>query len=78
MEQKALFKINLNEIEGEGTFKCPSCKTIISPDDESGIIYDIIDLSTREDGSLKVLIIQCKKCQSVINLEGFEALDNKV
>ncbi|MEM2110500.1 MAG: hypothetical protein QXX08_01315 [Candidatus Bathyarchaeia archaeon] len=75
MVQKSAFRINLNEIEGEGEFPCPSCGIIISPDDESGIIYDTIEVNTKKDGALKELVILCKKCQSMIRLEGFEMLE---
>ena len=75
MGQVSLFKINLNAIEGEGEFPCPSCKTMISPDDESETTYRIVDISTFRDGSLKTLTVLCKKCSSTIVLEGFNLLN---
>lgn len=64
------FKIDLTEIEGEGDFPCPHCGEIISPDDDSGMVYDIIE-STEADGELEKVTIKCKKCGSAIQLEGF-------
>ena len=75
MGQVSLFKVNLKAIEGDGEFPCPSCKTMISPDDESESTYKIVDIKTFKDGSLKTLIIQCKKCRSTIVLEGFDLLN---
>jgi len=75
MGQRSTFKIDLNKIDGDGEFPCPSCRAVLSPDDESGLTYDIIDVKMEEGGSLKELVIICKKCKSIIHLEGFEALN---
>jgi len=75
MKQISAFKIDLNKIDGDGEFPCPSCGAPISPDDESETTYEIIDVKTNEDGSLEALSILCKKCGSTIRLEGFEALN---
>ncbi len=69
-----MFRVNLMEIEGEGDFPCPSCGEMISPDDETGLAYDIVNVKTQEDSSLKEVNLVCKKCGSTIQLEGFEAL----
>jgi hypothetical protein len=76
MGQVASLKVNLNSIEGEGEFSCPSCGIKISPDDDSEKTYKIIDIETLNDGSLKTLTITCRKCHSTIILEGFELLNN--
>ncbi|MBS7607200.1 hypothetical protein KEJ14_05120 [Candidatus Bathyarchaeota archaeon] len=65
----------MTKIEGEGDFPCPSCGNLISPDDESGLNYEIVDIKTDRQGRLRELIIICKKCGSEIHLEGFELLD---
>ena len=75
MEQIAAFRVDLNKIEGDGEFPCPSCGTLISPDDESNTTYEIIDVKTEEDGSPKSLNILCKMCGNTIIIEGFEALN---
>jgi len=67
------FAINLADIEGEGEFSCPQCGETISPDDDSGKVYDVLE-AEEADGLLKKVTIKCKICGSVINLEGFEAL----
>jgi len=64
----------LTKIEGEGEFLCPSCGNMISPEDESNLNYEIIDVKTDSRGRLKELLIVCKKCGSKIRLEGFELL----
>jgi len=75
MVQVSAFTIDLNGIDGDGEFPCPSCMARISPDDESEATYRILDIKTREDGSLESLSILCKQCGSTIHLEGFEALN---
>jgi len=75
MGQRAVYKVDLTKIEGDGEFPCPLCKALISPDDESGNTYDIVDVKTKEGSSIpEKLIIICKKCRSIIHVEGFEAL----
>ncbi|MEM1606916.1 MAG: hypothetical protein QXW55_02155 [Candidatus Bathyarchaeia archaeon] len=65
----------MTKIEGEGDFPCPSCGNIISPEDESNLNYEIIDVKMDPQGRLKELLIVCKRCGSKICLEGFELLD---
>ena len=68
------FHIDLTKIEGEGEFLCSTCGRIISPDDETGTAYDILETKTDEDGSLEKIIVQCKTCGSIAHIKGFEAL----
>jgi len=74
MKQRSTFKVNLNDIDGEGDFPCPSCGEIISPDDQSGITYDVVDVKEKGD-SLESLTIVCNRCKSLIHIIGFEELD---
>jgi ribosomal protein S27E len=76
MKQVEALKVNLNSIDGDGEFPCPSCGATISPDDDSEKSYKIIDIETFKDGSLKTLTISCKKCHNTIIVEGFELLNN--
>ena len=69
------FRIDLTEIEGEREFPCPTCGEMISPDDESDIVYDILEIGTGEDGDLREIIIQCEKCGSTIHITGFGLLE---
>jgi len=68
------FKIDLRKIEGEGEFPCPVCGELISPDDESGVTYGVVETIADEDGDVQEVTIQCRKCRSLIQLVGFEAL----
>ena len=63
--------INLSEIDGEGSFPCPKCGTMISPDDESEEVYNILD-TKMANGELAELVISCCTCGTVIRLVGFE------
>ncbi len=63
--------LDLTTIEGEGSFPCPTCGTMISPDDESEEIYKIVD--TKVVGTeLAELVIQCGTCSTVIRVTGFQ------
>ena len=73
MEQR--FRVDLREVEGDGEFPCPACNQIISPDDESGVIYGVLGVETGRDGTLLDATIQCRKCGSLIRLEGFNLLN---
>lgn len=75
MVPESTFKINLIEIEGKGDISCPSCGMVISPEDDSEEVYEIVEILTREDGSMEEIIVSCKKCKSTIHLKGFEFLD---
>ena len=70
------FRIDLRRIEGDGEFYCPSCGTIISPDDYSELTYRILDIKTKVDGRVEEVIVQCTKCESIICLNGFDALQD--
>ncbi len=66
------YTINLAAIEGDGTFACPKCGTMISPDDESESNYKILDTTVKND-ELAELVIECGKCSSTIRITGFQA-----
>ena len=66
--------MDLTKIEGDGNFLCPKCGTLISPDDQTETVYTVQDTVLGFDDSLESMIIQCNKCKSVINLEGFDEL----
>jgi len=74
MKRRSIFKVDLTKIDGEGEFPCPSCGEIISPDDDSGLPYDIVEVNAKED-SLESLTIICNQCKSVIHIVGFEELN---
>ena len=73
LEKKGFpYTINLVAIEGDGTFACPKCGTMISPDDESESNYKIVDTKVMND-ELEELVISCGKCGSAIRIIGFQA-----
>jgi hypothetical protein len=73
MKQTHVYKINLTQINGDGTFQCPKCGTTISPDDTTEDTYTIIEPKVNSQG-LEEVIIQCNRCESHIHLTGFSLL----
>jgi predicted RNA-binding Zn-ribbon protein involved in translation (DUF1610 family) len=65
------YTIDLTKIEGEGSFPCPKCGTIISPEDETEEIYKIVDTKVIND-ELVELVVVCGNCGSNIRLTGFQ------
>ena len=70
MARKSVYVIDLTKIEGDGSFPCPKCGALISPDDETETVYTILETRMRGE-ELKELIIQCNVCGSKIRLTGF-------
>ena len=67
---RAIFKVDITQIEGDGDFPCPKCGVMISPDDETETIFKIIDTKIK-NRNLEELVLQCNKCGSKIRLVGF-------
>jgi predicted RNA-binding Zn-ribbon protein involved in translation (DUF1610 family) len=65
------YTIDLTQIDGEGSFPCPKCGTVISPEDESEEVYKIVDTKITND-ELVELVIMCGECGSNIKLTGFQ------
>ena len=63
--------IDLTKIDGDGSFPCPKCGTVISPEDETEEIYKIVDTKIVND-ELVELVIMCGNCKSNIKLTGFQ------
>jgi hypothetical protein len=64
--------IDLRMVEGNGSFHCPQCKALISPDDESEQNYTILDVHVdKSSEQLSFLILECKQCKAQIKLTGF-------
>ena len=61
VKKSVLYTVDLTKIDGDGAFPCPKCGAIISPDDETEEIYQIVDTKV-EGNSLAELIILCNKC----------------
>ena len=71
---RAIFKVDITQIEGDGDFPCPKCGATISPDDESETVYKIIDTKVKKE-SLEELVLMCNNCESRIRLIGFLSFD---
>jgi len=70
VKKSMVYTVDLTKIEGEGAFPCPGCGVIISPDDETDDVYQIIDTKVVGD-ALAELVLQCNCCGSKIRLVGF-------
>lgn len=72
VEKTEMYAVDLTKIEGDGSFPCPKCRSVISPEDESEATYKIINTKVIDD-QLVELVVQCNSCRSTIRLTGFEA-----
>ena len=70
LKRAVRYTVDLTKIDGDGTFQCPKCGTVISPDDESEDTYHIVDTRVKGD-ELAELVLTCKKCGAKIKLTGF-------
>ena len=72
MDRKvAAYTIDLAKIDGDGSFPCPKCGTVISPEDESEEVYKIIDTKVINE-ELVELVVVCNNCESSVRLTGFQ------
>ena len=65
------YSIDLVTMDGDGTFPCPKCEMLISPEDKTEENYKVIDTKV-VDEELAELVIACSKCGSAIKLTGFQ------
>ena len=70
-KKDVLQTIDLTQIDGDGSFPCPKCGTVISPEDESEEVYKIVDTKVI-NAELVGLTIMCNTCKSNIKLTGFQ------
>jgi 5-methylcytosine-specific restriction endonuclease McrA len=70
---RAVFKVDITKIEGDGDFPCPKCGVVISPDDKTDTVYKIIDTRVNNQ-KLEELVLLCNRCGSKIRLVGFLSL----
>ena len=73
MQSSKLFRIDMKNIRGKGDFNCPKCGTKISPDDRTKKRYRILETLMKEN-ELDAVTLQCNRCESQIQLTGFNAL----
>ena len=70
-KKTVLYTVDLTQIDGDGSFPCPKCGTLISPEDETEEVYKIVDTKVIND-ELVELVIMCGECSSNIKLTGFQ------
>ncbi len=75
LKRIGVYKIDLSQLDDEGTFHCPKCKTAISPDDDSEEVYKIVDTKV-VNGELAALVISCGTCGAQIKLTGLHTLES--
>jgi predicted RNA-binding Zn-ribbon protein involved in translation (DUF1610 family) len=59
----------VEQVNEDGSFKCPKCNAIISPDDETEDAYKILETKMVED-EIAEIIIECRACGTIITLAG--------
>jgi predicted nucleic-acid-binding Zn-ribbon protein len=72
LDKDGPYLIDLTRIDGDGSFPCPKCGSVISPEDESEETYKIKNTRVAND-QLVELIVECSSCGSTVRLVGFEA-----
>jgi hypothetical protein len=72
--QVMVYKMELSQINKNGSLPCPSCHAHISPDDKTEKVYTLLDVNMSKNG-LEEIVIQCKKCQSQIYIGGFSGAE---
>ena len=70
VKQPLVYEVDLTKIQGKGDFPCPNCGVVISPEDETGEVYHILETKVKGQ-ALEELVIQCNKCGSKICVVGF-------
>ena len=67
------YVVDLLAVEGNGSFACPKCGIMISPEDETEENYTIVNTKVVND-ELVELVVVCSKCGITIVLTGFEQI----
>ena len=73
VKKSELQTIDISLIEGDGSFPCPKCGTMISPDDETEKVYQIVDTKVVND-MLVELVVSCRTCGTVLKVTGFQQI----
>jgi len=68
---RVIHTIDLTQIGEDGSFTCPKCGTVISPDDETEEIYKIVETKVVNDELLE-LVISCGTCRTILRVTGFQ------
>ena len=51
-----LCTVDLTKIDGDGSFPCPKCGAVISPEDETEEVYKIVDTKVINDELVELTI----------------------
>jgi hypothetical protein len=70
VKQTLCYELDLSMTGRNGDFLSPGCGFFLSPDDETGKNYLILETTVNSTG-LESLIVQCQRCDSKIRLVGF-------
>jgi predicted RNA-binding Zn-ribbon protein involved in translation (DUF1610 family) len=70
VKKDMIYTVDLTKIDGDGAFPCPKCGTMISPEDETEELYQIVETKVSND-ELAELTLMCTRCRSKIKLVGF-------
>ena len=70
VKKDMMYTVDLTKIDGDGAFPCPKCGTMISPEDETEELYQIVETKVNND-ELAELTLMCNRCRSKIKLVGF-------
>jgi predicted RNA-binding Zn-ribbon protein involved in translation (DUF1610 family) len=70
VKKDMIYTVDLTRIDGDGAFPCPKCGTMISPEDETEELYQIVETKVNND-ELAELTLMCNRCRSKIKLVGF-------
>jgi RNase P subunit RPR2 len=62
------YVVNVSDTNEDGSFYCPGCKSVISPEDFSEKNYSIVEVGESE--GVWAALVTCKKCGEVIRIEG--------
>jgi predicted RNA-binding Zn-ribbon protein involved in translation (DUF1610 family) len=71
VKKSGLQTVDLTMIEGDGSFPCPKCGTMVSPEDETEEVYKIVDTKVVND-ELVELVVSCGTCGTIIRVIGFQ------
>jgi predicted RNA-binding Zn-ribbon protein involved in translation (DUF1610 family) len=67
--QNAQYTVDFTQLEDDGSFACPKCGAIISPDDDTEETYRVLETEV-QNNELAALTIECGTCRSIIRLTG--------
>jgi len=73
LQTSKLYRVDLTKIRGKGDFDCPKCGIKISPDDRTEKRYRILEAAMKGN-ELAGITLRCNRCESQIQLTGFNTL----